>query len=717
MLAMQLGRFVPSMQKYDGNTLIQKLPQVIQELGLSINKPIGVTFWKEGYRSLMVLSFSIEVKKILSSLKPIMKMRRTQIVFEPKVGPIQQVIVQLGNKKMPVALITGSRLHIVMPKSLRGRRLRLSQQIPFLTRLTKAYKDPLQHALTNLSQELQEGIQQKDADLFFHLAHLPLNEVPVPPQFHKLRNKIQKLFRSFSLTLSLKRGLALHNTIGWHGKMPWFLQVLQPTQKGHFWGKWVPSHVGWMGHLHINHDVIPSLYQKFKTQGWIPAAIAAKIEKGWNKAIAETKKEGIDFPALFRAWNGEWVSGMLWHDKLAASILNKQIPFTDNFKGVFAMVGFKSKAGTTLAMNMLQHAWNKSKLKNKIKGYKPTLIPAQIAGLSGFAFAIPTFQPVYILAHKNMILFAGHRSTVEAFVNVWKGKKPSLQQAAQHPQTLARLQKFKRLFVLFPQVTWDLMAMLAPPKIQKRLEPLLNHVQGYHLWSHLTPQAFLSSMAIEISKKRLRTKEQNQSRYQQLQAWKKTPTSKPTSKLHRKDGVVAGLALGVSAFSIYYTSPIVVGILAAVTIPAFLKYIRKSKTSEAKLNLRVISNGAVLWYNNEHANSKGNPLPKHFPGRGLGWICTPTKKPCFHGRTMYPSNLKLWDKTPWKQLKFSITRKHYFQYCYKSEGVGTKATFTIRAHADLDCDSKLSTYKLLGTVNSATGEVQRSKLIIRKAIE
>ncbi|MEZ4468229.1 MAG: prepilin-type N-terminal cleavage/methylation domain-containing protein, partial [bacterium] len=37
----------------------------------------------------------------------------------------------------------------------------------------------------------------------------------------------------------------------------------------------------------------------------------------------------------------------------------------------------------------------------------------------------------------------------------------------------------------------------------------------------------------------------------------------------------------------------IIGILAAVAIPAFMRYIRNSKTSEATINLRKIFDGAA----------------------------------------------------------------------------------------------------------------------------
>src|SRR5437763_7037372 len=57
----------------------------------------------------------------------------------------------------------------------------------------------------------------------------------------------------------------------------------------------------------------------------------------------------------------------------------------------------------------------------------------------------------------------------------------------------------------------------------------------------------------------------------------------------------------------------IIGILAAVAIPAFMKYIRRSKTVEASNNVRKMFDSSVSYYEGEHADIGGNILPKQFP--------------------------------------------------------------------------------------------------------
>ena len=56
----------------------------------------------------------------------------------------------------------------------------------------------------------------------------------------------------------------------------------------------------------------------------------------------------------------------------------------------------------------------------------------------------------------------------------------------------------------------------------------------------------------------------------------------------------------------------IIGILAAVAIPAFIKYIRRSKTTEAAMNVRKMFDSTVSYYEAEHASANGAILDKQF---------------------------------------------------------------------------------------------------------
>ena len=57
----------------------------------------------------------------------------------------------------------------------------------------------------------------------------------------------------------------------------------------------------------------------------------------------------------------------------------------------------------------------------------------------------------------------------------------------------------------------------------------------------------------------------------------------------------------------------IIGILAAVAIPAFSRYIKKSRTTEAYGHLNKIYAGAVTYYETDRVNWDGEPQPSNFP--------------------------------------------------------------------------------------------------------
>ncbi|MCK6508663.1 hypothetical protein L6R29_01695 [Myxococcota bacterium] len=153
------------------------------------------------------------------------------------------------------------------------------------------------------------------------------------------------------------------------------------------------------------------------------------------------------------------------------------------------------------------------------------------------------------------------------------------------------------------------------------------------------------------------------------------------------------------------------GVSAAVAIPTYLRFARRAKTSEVTANLRAIWRGAIRWYDDEHADKEGNPMARHFPCEGKGWICAPKAMPCASGQALYTPNPAQWEHACWKQLRFSLNKRHYYRYCYKSEGTGVKSQFEVTAQGDLDCDGKYGTYKVRASVNPTTGEVEISKIL------
>ncbi len=160
----------------------------------------------------------------------------------------------------------------------------------------------------------------------------------------------------------------------------------------------------------------------------------------------------------------------------------------------------------------------------------------------------------------------------------------------------------------------------------------------------------------------------------------------------------------------------IIGILAAVAIPAFMKYIRRSKTVEATMNVRKLFDSSVSYYEGEHADKTGNPLAKQFPTKAA---LAPATKCCGNPGDKCPPNTTNFQDAngSWSALNFSVDDPFYFQYQYDSTGTDTGASFQAWAFGDLDCDTTLSTYMRAGSVMTDRSVSGGSGLYTKNEIE
>src|SRR5262249_36473126 len=128
----------------------------------------------------------------------------------------------------------------------------------------------------------------------------------------------------------------------------------------------------------------------------------------------------------------------------------------------------------------------------------------------------------------------------------------------------------------------------------------------------------------------------------------------------------------------------IIGILAAVAIPAFMKYIRRSKTTEASMNVRKMYDSSVSYFESEHADSTGSILAKQFPTAFAA--CMPAMGTCCGsvGGKCAPNN-NYWTNATWTALNFSVDDPFYYCYAYNSGGTDTASTFRAGAYGDLNC--------------------------------
>jgi prepilin-type N-terminal cleavage/methylation domain-containing protein len=134
----------------------------------------------------------------------------------------------------------------------------------------------------------------------------------------------------------------------------------------------------------------------------------------------------------------------------------------------------------------------------------------------------------------------------------------------------------------------------------------------------------------------------------------------------------------------------IIGILAAVAIPAFMDYMKRSKKTEAALQLNKIGKADKRAYAESASFVVGvAPVTPSPPGGGTGVACCGG-----------PNNHCDVDLTPggfgnptWKKLDFQMEEPSLFVYSYN----GAATTFTATAEGDMDCDGVPIIYTLAGT--------------------
>ncbi len=152
----------------------------------------------------------------------------------------------------------------------------------------------------------------------------------------------------------------------------------------------------------------------------------------------------------------------------------------------------------------------------------------------------------------------------------------------------------------------------------------------------------------------------------------------------------------------------IIGVLAAMAIPAFTRYVRKARTSEAVGELNKQWMGALTYYEADHSSAFGGVLTKEFPSPNAAWEstvecgCSPS--------TFCPGGNPVWRADPvWQALVFSLADAHHYIPGYSGIGHEATARFTAYAKGDLNCNGTLAEFSRDGAVTSL-GDVSGSRI-------
>jgi prepilin-type N-terminal cleavage/methylation domain-containing protein len=152
----------------------------------------------------------------------------------------------------------------------------------------------------------------------------------------------------------------------------------------------------------------------------------------------------------------------------------------------------------------------------------------------------------------------------------------------------------------------------------------------------------------------------------------------------------------------------IIGILAAVAIPAFIDYIRKSKASEVHENLDKCYKGVIDYFEKPRGLRDGTTVSSILPP-DQGLFCPTGASGCadLSGSSM------LMDSTQYtagasaeifRAIKFVLTEATYacYQYAASNRNPGAGDTFECAACTDIDDDGTECWWAKQGTYQAAT---------------
>ena len=155
----------------------------------------------------------------------------------------------------------------------------------------------------------------------------------------------------------------------------------------------------------------------------------------------------------------------------------------------------------------------------------------------------------------------------------------------------------------------------------------------------------------------------------------------------------------------------IIGILAAVAIPAFINYMTTAKTSEAPLSLVRMNQGAMVYFQDKKAS---------LPDESSGWIPAAAPSQNQYEIAVVDDEFEEIADPAWDALRWRPAKNFYYQYSWVPEtacavaendspcGANSYTNLTAgtsQAQGDLDGDNTLSRFALQFAIVSGKGEL------------
>ena len=151
----------------------------------------------------------------------------------------------------------------------------------------------------------------------------------------------------------------------------------------------------------------------------------------------------------------------------------------------------------------------------------------------------------------------------------------------------------------------------------------------------------------------------------------------------------------------------IIGILAAVAIPAFLDYMKRSRETEAREQLQAIGKKQKTLYGDNGSFTIGTGALLPAGGGGPGGNCCGGKGGTVTnpGATIInkcsadPASFRSDSTWGTNGMNFAVGEESSYQYTYSATA---STAFSAYAIGDTDCDGTSAVFTLLGTLDAAS---------------